>query len=161
MALGRIDEARNVFLGPGNLELIKQEHELLVLIGQDLVLGRQLPQLALVRAECLLARLVQELDVVIVRLAFVERVREAPRLDGGQQVLWKRRVFVERVLETRREVDLGSFDLRESGGKSSSGSVDAPCWTAPASPYERATSPSRSSVPKSSLTSATPPSGQR
>src|SRR5215208_294792 len=43
--------------------------------------------------------------------------------------------------------------------KSSSGNVEAPCWTAPASPDSRATSPRRPRTSKSSLTSATPPAG--
>jgi hypothetical protein len=114
MAIRRDDVACDVLLRSANLELIEQEAKLLLLVGDDLVLGRQLPQLALERTERLLARLVDELDVVVRGLALVERVAEAPRLDFVQEIGRERRMVVERVLEARGEVDLGRLDPREA-----------------------------------------------
>ena len=112
-----------------------------LLAGDDLVLGRQLPQLALERAERLLARLVEELDVRLAVLALVGAVVEAPRLDLGEQVAPGRRGA--RRARSGSRWRGGSRRSRPAGKrwKSSSGSVEAPCWTAPARPYVRATSP--------------------
>src|SRR4051794_4441716 len=114
MPLGRLDVFRDVFGGARDLQLVEQERDLLALIGEDLVLRRQLPELALEGPKGLLARLVDELGVVIVGLALVGGVREAPGLDLGMKVLRKRGVFVQRVLEARGQVDLGRLYLREA-----------------------------------------------
>ena len=73
----------------------------------------QLPELALERADRLLAGRVDELLVGLARLALVGGVGEAPGLDLAMERLGERRVLVERVLEAGREVDLGGLDRRE------------------------------------------------
>ena len=57
---------------------------------------------------------VDELLVGLAGLPLVGGVAEAPRLDLAMQLLRERRVLVERVLESRREVDLGGLDRREA-----------------------------------------------
>ena len=99
---------------PSTPELVEQEADLLRLGGEDLVLRLEVPQLALERPERLLARRVHELLVGLVRLALVERVGEAPRLDLLVELARERRVLVEQVLEARREVDLRRLDVAEA-----------------------------------------------
>ena len=95
-------------------ELGEQERDLASLRGEDLVLGREVPELALERADRLLARRVDELLVGLAVLALVGGVRVAPGLDLAMELLRERRMLVERVLEAGGEVDLGRLDRREA-----------------------------------------------
>jgi hypothetical protein len=99
--------------------------------GQDLVLRRQVPQLPLEGPDRLLAGRVDELLVGLPFLALVERVLEDPRLDCLVELVRERRMLVERVLETRREVDLGGLDRREAVeqlvGQRRRAVLDGPC----------------------------------
>ena len=99
---------------PVDAELGEQERDLAALGREDLVLGREVPQLALERPDRLLAGRVDELLVGLAVLALVGRVRVAPGLDLAVERLGEGRVLVERVLEPGREVDLGGLDRREA-----------------------------------------------
>ena len=156
----RRHEAAHERLRPGDRQLLEQEAQLLLLGRDDRVLRRAAPRGSrLYCAQRLLAGLVDELGVGLAILALVRRVRVAPGLDLRAQV--PRGTPGGRTASSGSRSRGGSPPSRPRGKwwNSSSGSVDAPCWTAPASPYERQTAERRSSVPKSSLTSATPPPG--
>src|SRR6185369_10999711 len=94
---------------PVHAELGEQEADLATLRGEDLVLRRKLPELALERPDRLLARRVDELLIGLVRLALVEGVREAERLDLAVELGREGRMLEEGVLEPGREVDLGGL----------------------------------------------------
>ena len=74
----------------------------------------EVPELALERTDRLLARRVHELLVGLAGLALVGCVAEAPRLDLAVERRGEGRMLVERVLEARREADLGRLDRREA-----------------------------------------------
>ena len=81
MRLDRRDVPVDHLARPADLELGEQEPDLAPLGGQDLVLRPQLPELALERADRLLAGRVDELLVGLAGLALVGGVGEAPGVD--------------------------------------------------------------------------------
>src|SRR5262245_66477278 len=105
MPFDRLDVAIDHRSTADDAELLAQEPELQPLIGEDLVLRLEVPELAPERPDGLLAREIDELLVRLVGLALVERVREAPALDLAEEVLRQGGILVEQVLEARRAVD--------------------------------------------------------
>src|SRR3954470_12657022 len=81
MELDRVDVAIDHRARIVHAELGEQVRDLAPLRSQDLALGLEVPELALERADGLLARRVHELLVGLARLALIGDVREAPRLD--------------------------------------------------------------------------------
>ena len=140
-------------------ELGEEERDLPALGGEDLLLRRQVPQLALERADRLLAGRVDELLVGLAVLALVGGVRRSttPRSRDGARPGTPGARRARSGSPSRG----GSRPSRPpgSGGTARRAASTRRAGPRPARPYSRATSPSRRSTSKSSLTSATPPSG--
>ena len=98
------------------------------------LVGAHAPHPPLERADGLLARLVDELLLGVLRLPLLGRVLANPRVHLGLEIRRELRVLVDHVLKVGREVDLAGAG-RGNASNASGGSVDAPCWTAPARPY--------------------------
>jgi hypothetical protein len=88
---------------PVDAELREQERDLASLAREDLVLGRQVPELALERADGLLPRRVDELLVGLAVLALVGGIPVAPGLDLAMERLGKGGVLAG-ALEPGRQV---------------------------------------------------------
>src|SRR2546426_6746503 len=114
MYLDRVDIAGDHAHRAVDAELREEEGDLSPLRGQDLVLLRQLPELSLERPQCLFPSRVDELLVGLVRLSLVCGIGEAPRLDLTVEAGRERGMLVQRVLESRGQVDLGRLDGREA-----------------------------------------------
>ena len=113
----------------------------------------QVPDLLLERTERLLAGLVVELLVRVARLPLVLRVLVEPARRSRSRSaagIWSKSMFWKFVARW-----ISAVSMRGKLSNAVSGSVDAPCCTAPASPYSsRATLESCSSASRSSFTSA-------
>src|SRR5437879_11292967 len=93
-------------------ELGEQERDLPTLGRQDLILRRELPELALERPDRLLPGRVDELLIGLAGLALVRRIRVDPRLDLAMEGDREGRVLEQGVLEPCGEVDLRRLDRR-------------------------------------------------
>src|SRR5688572_17599685 len=102
-----MDEALDHLHRAVHAELREKEGNLPALGREDLLLRRQVPELALERADRLLPRRVDELFVGLAILALFGGVAETPGLHCAMKLGRERRVLEERVLEACREVDLG------------------------------------------------------
>src|SRR5438105_13233365 len=110
--LRRRDEARDEGRGAGDFELTHQERELLLegLADRATRLAAEIPHLPLERTDRLLARLVDELLLGVLRLPLFLRVRAHPRVHLVPEIRGELRVLVDHVLEVRREVDFARAD---------------------------------------------------
>ena len=113
MDLDRVDIPLDHVHRPVDAKLREEERNLPSLGGEDLFLRGQIPELALERTESLLPGRVDELLLGLAFLALVGGVAEAPLLDGSVELGRERRMLEERVLEARRQVNLGGLDGRE------------------------------------------------
>jgi len=128
--LDRFDVLLDEGAAAGGAELLEEEVHFGGLRREDLVLGGEVPELALERADGLLTAGVDELDVRLAFLALVLAVGEDPLLDRlvelGREGGCSYRAFWKPVARW-----ISAQPVAGNLWNMSSGRVEAPCWTAP------------------------------